>query len=188
MVRWQKCHACGWQNSARSSFCPSCGVAAKGGGPPSRSQPPAQKGQGKGPRPQAKNNQERLAHVVHTWGPQAVKIPTRSEWICSSCFLGNFHTHVSCRNCHHTEGWPAYYHMPATPTQWGSPMATNVIIATFPAKPNGTTRAQSLPPGGPLRGQTTAPSAPAAPAPQPAPAPSAPIVATTDVDVDMMWM
>eukprot|EP00971_Amphidinium_carterae_P314558 6252275-Amphidinium_carterae.1 len=61
-------------------------------------------------------------------------------------------------------------------------MATNVIIATFPAKPNGTTRVQSLPPGGPLRGQTPAPSTPAAPAPQPVPTPIAPVAAATDAD------
>eukprot|EP00971_Amphidinium_carterae_P105396 2087131-Amphidinium_carterae.1 len=65
-------------------------------------------------------------------------------------------------------------------------MATNVIIATFPAKPNGTARAQSVPPGGPPRGQSSAPSAPAVSPIQPMTAPSSSTTAVaTDVDVDM---
>eukprot|EP00971_Amphidinium_carterae_P142405 2820836-Amphidinium_carterae.2 len=78
--------------------------------------------------------------------------------------------------------------MPATPSQWGSPMTTSVIIATFPAKPTGTARAPSVPPGGPPRGHTPAPAAPIISAPQstPASASTGPAVAAaTDIDVDM---
>eukprot|EP00971_Amphidinium_carterae_P275529 5467181-Amphidinium_carterae.1 len=161
------------------------------GGPPSRSQPPSQKGQGKGtggpPKPKAlpKNNQERLAHVLRTWGPQATKPPTRSEWICSGCFLGNFHSHASCRHCQGNQGWPAYYHMPATPNQWGNPMATDVILSTFPAKPGGDLRSRSVPPGGPPRAQTPTAVGPALPSSGSGMAPVPTPAANTDMDVDL---